>query len=401
MSNKLLELLQDLVRIPSVNPMGREVSGDIYYEGRMTEYLERWFTALSGLGVEFKRNTLEPGRDNIAAIFPGSRHWEDGGRVIMLEAHQDTVPIDGMTISPFEPIIHDGKMYGRGSCDIKGGMACMLTAFKRFVESPPADRPTVVMACTVNEEFGMSGAAKLCDLWMEEQWFPKPDAIIVAEPTLLDVVVAHKGVTRFEIEVTGTACHSSQPELGKNAIYRMARIIQVLEQYAGEVVGTLNKHPLVTNPTLNVGMIEGGISVNTVPDRCSIEVGRRTSPTEIPEEAYHHILDYVRQNIADEDWAEDVIFHKPTISCGGLSDQFNGEFASYVQSVVQQAGYAGQRIGVPYGTDAQAFSLHQIATVVLGPGSIDQAHTKDEWIEVEQLTAAAELYYQLITQFGA
>lgn len=292
-------------------------------------------------------------------------------------------------------------MYGRGSCDIKGGMACMLTAFKRFVETPPPDRPTVIMACTVNEEFGMSGAAKLCDLWLEEQWIAQPDAIIVAEPTLLDVVVAHKGVTRFELEVTGVACHSSQPELGRNAIYRMARIIQILEQYASEVVGTLNEHPLVTNPTMNVGMIEGGISVNTVPDRCSIEIGRRTSPTEIPEEAYQHILDYVKQHIADEDWADAVIYHEPTMSCGGLSDQYNDELASYVQQVVQSSGHSGQRIGVPYGTDAQAFSLHQIPTVVFGPGSIDQAHTKDEWIELEQLTAAAELYYQLLANFGA
>ena len=398
MSEGLFGLLEDLVRIPSVNPMGRDVSGDIYYEDKMTSYLENWFT---NLGVEFRRNTLEPGRDNIAAVLPGSRSVEDGGRLIMLEAHQDTVPIDGMTVEPFDPVIQDGKMYGRGSCDIKGGMACMLTAFKRFVETPPPDRPTVVMACTVNEEFGMSGAAKLCDLWLEEQWIPQPDAIIVAEPTLLDVVVAHKGVTRFELQVPGVACHSSQPELGQNAIYRMARIIQVLEQYAAEVVGQLNEHPLVTNPTLNVGMIEGGISVNTVPDRCSIEVGRRTSPTEVPDDAYQHIIDYVRGQLVDEAWADEIIFHPPTISCGGLSDEFNGELASYVQQVVQQAGYAGQRIGVPYGTDAQAFSLHQIPTVVFGPGSIDQAHTKDEWIELEQLEAAADLYYELLVNFGA
>ena len=89
------------------------------------------------------------------------------------------------------------------------------------------------------------------------------------------------------------------------------------------------------------------------------------------------------------------------MSCGGLSDQYNDELASYVQQVVQSSGHSGQRIGVPYGTDAQAFSLHQIPTVVFGPGSIDQAHTKDEWIELEQLTAAAELYYQLLANFGA
>ena len=142
-------------------------------------------------------------------------------------------------------------------------------------------------------------------------------------------------------------------------------------------------------------------SVNTVPDRCSIEVGRRTSPTEVPDEAYQHILDYVKQHLSGEDWGDEVTYHTPTISCGGLSDEFNGDFATYVQDVAQKAGHSGQRIGVPYGTDAQAFSLYQIPTVVLGPGSIDQAHTKDEWIELEQLTAAAELYYQLISRFDA
>ena len=138
-----------------------------------------------------------------------------------------------------------------------------------------------------------------------------------------------------------------------------------------------------------------------MPDRCSIEVGRRTSPTEVPDDAYQHIIDYVRGQLVDEAWADEIIFHPPTISCGGLSDEFNGELASYVQQVVQQAGHAGQRIGVPYGTDAQAFSLHQIPTVVFGPGSIDQAHTKDEWIELEQLEAAADLYYELLVNFGA
>ncbi|MBT7256565.1 MAG: M20/M25/M40 family metallo-hydrolase, partial [Planctomycetaceae bacterium] len=120
MSDDLFSLLQEIVRIPSVNPMGRDVQGDIYLETKMNDWLDNWFNEL---GVEYRRQTLEPGRDNVIAIVPGSSVSNDGGKVLMLEAHQDTVPIDGMTIDPFDPVIKDGLMYGRGSCDIKGGMA--------------------------------------------------------------------------------------------------------------------------------------------------------------------------------------------------------------------------------------------------------------------------------------
>ena len=120
----------------------------------------------------------------------------------------------------------------------------MLTAFERLVHEHPDDIPTVVMACSVNEEFGMSGADIMPLLWQDadQYWFAEPNGVIVAEPTMLDIVVAHKGVTRFLIEVAGKACHSSQPDLGDNAIYRMARIVRILENYANHVVGTLNKH---------------------------------------------------------------------------------------------------------------------------------------------------------------
>ncbi len=400
MSDELFSLLQEIVRIPSVNPMGRDVQGDIYLETKINDWLDNWFNEL---GVEYRRQTLELGRDNVIAIVPGSVAPEDGGKVLMLEAHQDTVPIDGMTIDPFDPVMKDGLMYGRGSCDIKGGMACMLTAFKRLVTEQPDNVPTVVMACSVNEEYGMSGADIMPLLWQdtEQKWFAEPAGVIVAEPTMLDVVVAHKGVTRFLVDVTGKACHSSQPTLGQNAIYRMARIISVLEDYALNIVGTLNEHPLVSNPTLSVGMIGGGISINTVPDYCSIEVGRRVSPGESPAVAFDHIETHVRQVLSSEAWVDDITFHKPTISKSGLNDDTNGEFAKYLSGVVQSAGHSGQRIGVPYGTDGQAFYRAGVPTVVFGPGSIDQAHTKDEWIELQQLEAAAELYYQMILQFGA
>src|SRR6476659_7752124 len=134
MALDVVDLLSDLVRIPSVNPMGRAASGDIYYEHRVTGHLEGLFR---GLGLPVERHTVAPLRDNIVTRVEGDVPPERGGRIVMLEAHQDTVPIDGMTIEPFTPRVDGGRLYGRGSCDIKGGMAAMVAAVARLVREKP------------------------------------------------------------------------------------------------------------------------------------------------------------------------------------------------------------------------------------------------------------------------
>ncbi|MCH7729117.1 MAG: M20/M25/M40 family metallo-hydrolase, partial [Planctomycetes bacterium] len=289
----VVETLQDLVRIPSVNPMGRDLSGSEFYETRMTDHLEGLF---GRLGLPHERQEVAELRSNIIARLDGSTRPEEGGELLMFEAHQDTVPVDGMTIEPWSGDLRDGRVYGRGACDIKGGMACMLAAISRLAEQRPGGMPTIVMACSVNEEHGYSGATELAKLWSHGQSaiLPRrPDAIVVAEPTMLDVVVAHKGVVRWRCRTHGRACHSSQPELGDNAIYRMSRVIAALEKYAREICPTLGHHPLLRTPTLSIGTIVGGISVNTVPDESSIEIDRRLLPDENPDEAYRHIVEYI------------------------------------------------------------------------------------------------------------
>src|SRR5437868_5071823 len=155
MNLDVVQVLSDLVRIPSVNPMGRAASGDIYYEHRMTGHLEALFR---GLGLPVERHTVAPLRDNIVTRVDGAVLPERGGQIVMLEAHQDTVPVEGMTIEPFTPKVEGGRLYGRGSCDIKGGMAAMIAAVARLVTEKPAGRPTVILVCTINEEHGFTGA---------------------------------------------------------------------------------------------------------------------------------------------------------------------------------------------------------------------------------------------------
>lgn len=392
MTLDVVETLRDLVRIPSVNPMGRDVSGPEYFEYAVTDYLQHLFDEL---GLPWQRQQVAPKRNNIFARLDGSTPPEEGGKILMLEAHQDTVPIEGMTIEPFDPEIRDGRLYGRGSCDIKGGMASMLAALSRLAIDRPPHMPTIVMACTVNEEYGFSGATYLTRLFSEgnNKLIPRaPDAIIVAEPTLLDVVVAHKGVIRWHCHTAGCAAHSSQPELGDNAIYRMARTVGAFETYASDVAPTLGQHPLVGYPTLSVGLIEGGISVNTVPDQCTIEIDRRLLPGEDPMNAFQDATQYIDAHCGlDRPPNHDP----PYVTAHGLNDDNNGAIGRRLCEIAKEHEGSGEAIGVSFGTDAAAFGPAGVPTVIFGPGSIDQAHTIDEWIEIDQLHKAAEIIYHL------
>lgn len=408
MSLDVVQLLSDLVRIPSVNPMGRPVSGDIYYEHRMTGHLEALFR---GLGLPVERHTVAPLRDNIVTRLDGDTPPERGGKIVMLEAHQDTVPVEGMTIEPFTPRIEGGRLYGRGSCDIKGGMSAMIAALARLASEKPAGRPTVVLVCTINEEHGFTGATHWAATYSGQvpdsghgpeiappagrsELLPRvPDTAIVAEPTKLNVVVAHKGAARWRCSTRGVATHSSQPHMGDNAIYHMARVLGVLEQYGRDVVPKLASHPLCGHPTLSVGLVSGGISVNTVPDCCTIEVDRRVLPIEDAQVALDHCLDYLQSKLGPD---APVVHEPPYMLTRGLGDAINGELAERLSSVIRRHGGPGELIGVPFGTDAPHFAATGCPTVVFGPGSIDQAHTADEWIDLDQLRTAAEILYDFV-----
>ncbi len=389
----VVETLRELVQIPSVNPMGRPVSGPIYLEERLTDYLQGLFQRLN---VPWERTTVEPQRANILARIDGRTSPEAGGKLLIFEAHQDTVPVDGMTIDPFAAEVRDGRLYGRGACDIKGGMAAMLTAFARLAERRGELNATVVMACTVNEELGYTGAKLLARQWSEggSQLVPRaPDAIVVAEPTLLNVVVAHKGLVRWRCRTRGRAAHSSQPQLGENAIFKMAQVLMALEEYQKEVAPTRGEHPLLGRPSLSVGTIAGGVSVNTVPDACVIEIDRRMLPSENPDEVYRHVVEFVAQRT-------DVAFHDPpALVAPGLSNDNNEPLADRLVEVARRLGNASEKIGVHYGTDAAAYGPAGVPTVVFGPGDIAQAHTDDEWIELDQLHRAVDILYEFARVF--
>ena len=262
----LIRLLRDLVQIPSVNPMGRPMSGPGVLETDLSLFLEGFFQAL---GIPIKRQRIAPGRENLIARYESPKP----GPTILFDVHQDTIPTDGMTIDPFLAQVEGNRLYGRGACDVKGSMAAMLSAFTRLVRERPEDSASVVLACTVDEEYTHLGSSRLADDPVGA------DVAIVAEPTRLDIVNTHKGAVRWKIQAHGRACHSSTPHLGVNAIYRMARVIDALAEYACQVAGS-TPDTILGPPSLSVGRIEGGTSANVVPDLCTVEIDRRVIPGE-------------------------------------------------------------------------------------------------------------------------
>jgi acetylornithine deacetylase len=375
-------LLRDLVALPSINPMGRALQGPQIYEHQVTAYLESFFR---DLGVSWARQPVAPLRDNIVAVHeaPGA------ARTLVFEVHQDTVPVDNMTIDPFGARIEDGRLHGRGACDIKGGMAAMLAAFARLVRDKPRSA-RVVMACTVDEEFTFLGVQRLAQ---ENLGGPLAGPVwaVVAEPTQLHIVDAHKGAVRWHLRTAGRSCHSSRPEMGVNAIYRMGLLLPLIERYADELRRS-RSHPRLGPPTLSVGRIEGGTSVNTVPDRCSIEIDRRLLPGEDPADVPRQLIAYLEQHAGASAPFE---CSPPWLSAPALDPAGSEELVACLRAAVEGVAGPHSVLAVPYGTDASTLAGAGIPSVVFGPGDIARAHTCDEWVPLEEVEQASEVLYRL------
>ena len=382
-----LSILKELISIPSINPMGRDVSGEEFFEGRMTAWLKAYLT--------YHRMPCEvvevvAGRANVITRIDSP----SASRTVLLDAHQDTVPVDGMTIPPFEPTQRDGRIYGRGSCDVKGGLAAMLSAVTRLANERPPGMPNVVMSMTCDEEATSLGINHLVASWKGQvppyRLLPqRPDIAIVAEPTLLDIVVAHRGATRWKISTAGRACHSSRPSDGINAIYRMARVLRCLEEYGLCLPASRRAHPLCGPATLSVGLISGGSSVNVVPDSCVIDIDRRVLPGEDGLTARAEVIAFLENQLDFE-----IRHDEPYCLSSPLGDELNGELAQQLMSSVSSIAGLKNIIGVPFGTHASRIAADHVPAVVFGPGDIAQAHTKDEWIAIDQLLQASDIYYR-------
>jgi acetylornithine deacetylase/succinyl-diaminopimelate desuccinylase family protein len=375
----LPQFLAELVRRASVNPMGRtDLPPDILFESRVTAFLEH---ELRNLGIVPQRQTVAPGRDNLVAVYdpPTPPPF-----TVLFECHQDTVPADAMTVDPFGAVVEGGKLYGRGACDVKAGAAVMFAAFARLVRERPPGSARVILAYTVDEEHTFRGVQELVKRGLAA------DCAIVAEPTLLNIVRAHKGVVRWQLEAHGRACHSSRPEDGVNAIYRAARLLVGIEEYA-ERLRQQSPDPMLGPRTMVVGRVTGGVSPNTVPDFCRFDIDRRLIPGEVPA-AVVADLDAFLKAYHGVDFP--FTTHPAKLACPPLSPKLSGDLVARLGHVIDSVVGTHEVHAVPYGTDASTVAEAGIPAVVFGPGDIAQAHTKDEWIDLTQLEPAAEILFR-------
>jgi acetylornithine deacetylase len=377
-----IQLLRDMIAIPSVNPMA---TNSAPVERAMGNFIE---TMLTRAGIDCERQQVADGRDNVIGIVHANSSRPATG--VMLNSHMDTVPIDNMSIKPFDPIIKDDCIFGRGSCDAKASLAAMLTAVINYAQQRERTA-TVVFAAMADEEFSFSGSWKL----IEKQW--PVSACVVGEPTRLRRVIAHKGLVRWRISVEGLSAHGATPELGRNAVYDAARVVLALQEFARQL-GAKKPHPLLGHTTLNVGRILGGQSVNIVPDRCVLEAEMRLLPHADGKRWLEECLEFVRARVGPE---VQLTFAKPYLLDPAMETPADALIVTSLGEARQQEfGDPGALEGANYGTDGSKLARAGIETVICGPGDIAQAHTDSEFVEIEQVERAARVYAHLLSNWS-
>ena len=367
-SDPAVTLCRELIRIPSVNPddnPGTPHTG----EARCAQWLADWIQS------EFPDASVEtpevlPGRPNIVARFASAR---PGKPRLLFAPHTDTVSIVGMTIDPFGGEIREGRIWGRGASDTKGPMAAMLAALKSSKDILPHLSHEIWFAGLAGEEAGQHGAHALAST----EHF---DLVIAGEPTGLDFVHTHKGSMFMSLATFGVAAHSARPELGRNAIYQMADVLHLVRDELAPWLTTFT-HPLLGHSTISAGTIRGGSKTNVVPDRCEATVDLRTVPGQ------------------DRSF-EDELFERLRAVCPDLEIKVHRASPLHTDTahpLLQKLTTLGSRpVGAPWFCDAAVFSKNGSPAIAMGPGSIAQAHTKDEWIALDELIEGAAFFERFL-----
>jgi acetylornithine deacetylase/succinyl-diaminopimelate desuccinylase-like protein len=362
-----------LIAVPSVNPAFLPAHDPRAGEQRVGEFLAAT-AARAGLDIEFHEVT--PGRPNVLARLapPGPVHHR-----ILLAPHMDTV--GGESPAIFQPLEKHGRLHGRGACDTKGSIASMLTALIELARSSRRPKSTeIIFAGLVDEENGQAGSRALVAKGFAA------DLAIVGEPTNLKVVTAHKGDLWLQLETRGKAAHGSRPDLGRNAVHEMARIVDLFETTYAAMLRR-RKHPLLGNPTVSVGTIAGGSQPNIVPDRCRISIDRRTIPGENEAGVRREIKALLKLHKLSAN-----LLNIRNAPCPAM--ETNCE-QTLVKTFMQLAGQR-KPVGVHYFCDAAVLASGGIPSMVFGPGDIAQAHTADEWISLRQLEEGTRILLRFL-----
>ncbi len=364
----VVELLQTLVQIPSVNPEGDpgiSPSG----ERKMAEFVAKF---LEPLGFAITLEEVEADRPNLIARAPGP----DSRPRILLGPHLDTVGITGMTIEPFSGENKDGKIHGRGTSDTKGPMAAMLWALQENAELL-AELPIAVdFVGFMGEESSQPGSRHFADHHASDYEFA-----IVGEPTSLEAVYCTKGCLWATLGSKGKSTHASQPHLGENAILKL---LDSLKKLHGPFLAQISesRHPVLGSATMNLGMIEGGTRPNIVPAHATATLDIRTVPSLVAERPASEILKESLEDLDLVSFAESPPMEMPA----------DHPWLQKLQKIDPKLTLTG----APWFSDAAHLSAGGLPSICLGPGSIDQAHTADEFIAISDLEDGAQWFSNFI-----
>lgn len=367
MADPCLALLRDLVAIDSVNPsLVAGAAGEGAIAGAIAAHLRRM-----GLAVEIRE--VAPGRPNVVGVLEGS----EPGPTLMFCGHTDTVGVEGMA-APFEPVERDGLLHGRGSQDMKGGLAAMIDA-ARVARERGFRRGRLIIAAVIDEEYASLGADALAADW-------RADAAVVTEPTGLQVGVAHKGFAWMEVETRGRAAHGSRPLDGRDAILRMGRVLAGLEAIDRDLQAR-PPHRLMGTASLHASVIDGGCEWSTYPDWCRLRLERRTVAGESGESSLVEIeglLARLRAEDAGFEASAAIAFARPAYEIPP-----GDALPARMVRAAAAAGVTASLVGMSFWTDAAILGSAGIPCVLFGPGGAG-LHSPGEYVRLADVVSCRD-----------
>lgn len=367
----LISLVKKLISFQTINPPGNEDEIALFIGG-----------LLEPLGFKVDYNEFAPRRTSLIARFPGDR----GQDPLCFTGHLDVVSLGETpwTKDPFAGCIEGDKIFGRGSSDMKAGIAAMISMAMKLYKDCPALLENLMFIFTAGEETCCEGANHISTL---ENGSLRARALVVGEPTSNYPLIGHKGSARFDITTFGKAAHASMPELGVNAIYKAARVIEKLESFDFKT----EPHPILGRPTLSIGRISGGKNINVVPDRTCMGVDIRTLPGQSHSQIHSSL-----ESLLGPDVSVVLLEQAKSVACSPYDP-----FVQTVFSIMEKLfNTAMEAKSAPYFTDASVLhdALGKPPLVLLGPGEAGMAHRTDEFCHISKIIEAEAAYLEIVKQ---
>ncbi|MGH9971069.1 MAG: ArgE/DapE family deacylase [Pyrinomonadaceae bacterium] len=377
MADAAIKLLRDLIAIDSVNPsLVPGGAGEHDIAGAVA-------TEMRSIGMNVEVTEVAPGRPNVVGVLEGRTK----GQALMFCGHLDTVGVVGME-APFDPVERDGRLYGRGAQDMKGGLAAMIDAARVLTESGGLAAGRLIIGAVIDEEYASLGAEALVTQW-------RADAAVVGEPTDMIIATGHKGFSWVEITTGGRAAHGSRPQDGRDSILRMGRVLSRLEALDRQLQSK-PPHPVLGTASLHASLITGGRELSTYPDRCEMQMERRTISGESPDTALievEDILATLKEDDREFDGSARFLFGRPPYEIGPQH-----QLPQALEEALSRIGRTSKRGGMTFWTDAAILGEAGIPSVIFGPGGFG-LHGLEEYVLVDDVLACRDALVELTRDF--